>query len=239
MTSRLPKKYFDTRELRSSARPKQQEYATQDSRARLAGQARRGGNPICPRRAFLACLALHAPRPVALADFFSILLENLLLPPPTVNRFRQALVRPILLTTTQTSEKKLYIPSHAVNTHAISPVAHPYPHLPGRTLRPPWPCPQSVSRRPGMCRSERGSSGVSGQVQAVSRLPRRHVSHCARPDDDTEPPDGQLAGVDETRARSRRKGPPEQTSPTPSRGGNHRNSQCHLEPICQDETHSW
>src|SRR5712692_11745847 len=72
MTSRLPKKYFDTRELRSSARPKQQEYATQDSRARLAGQARRGGNPICPRRAFLACLALHAPRPVALADFFSI-----------------------------------------------------------------------------------------------------------------------------------------------------------------------
>jgi hypothetical protein len=56
-------------------------------------------------RAFLACLALHAPQSVALADFFSILLETLLLPPPTVNRFRQAFVRPILLTTTQTSEK--------------------------------------------------------------------------------------------------------------------------------------
>src|SRR5437899_8723512 len=238
MTSRLPKKYFDTRELRSSARPKRQEYATQDSRARLAGRARRGrvrgpkfevfgtSNPELRTsdRAFLACLALHAPQPVALADFFSILLETLLLPPPTVNRFRQAFVRPILLTTTQTSEKKLYIPSHAVNTHAISPVAHPYPHLPGRTLRPPWPCPQSVSRRPGMCGNERGSSGVSGQVQAVSRLPCTHVSHCARPDDDTEPPDGQLAGVDEARARSRRKGPPQQTSPTPGRGGNHRNS---------------
>ena len=36
-----------------------------------------GGNPICPRRAFLACLALHAPRSLALADFFSILLERL------------------------------------------------------------------------------------------------------------------------------------------------------------------
>src|SRR5437016_1416591 len=35
----------------------------QDNRARqarLAGRAKRGGNPICPRRAFLACLALHA-----------------------------------------------------------------------------------------------------------------------------------------------------------------------------------
>src|SRR4029077_13539609 len=42
MTSRLPKKYFDTRELRSSARPKRQQYATQDSRGRLAGRARRG-----------------------------------------------------------------------------------------------------------------------------------------------------------------------------------------------------
>ena len=34
----------------------------QDGRARQAGRARRakrGGNPICPRRAFLACLALH------------------------------------------------------------------------------------------------------------------------------------------------------------------------------------
>ena len=45
-----------------------------DSRARLAGRARRGGNPICPRRAFLASLALHAPRSVALADCFRILL---------------------------------------------------------------------------------------------------------------------------------------------------------------------
>ena len=38
------------------------------------GTSQRDGNPICPRRAFLACLALHAPRSVALADFFSILL---------------------------------------------------------------------------------------------------------------------------------------------------------------------
>jgi len=47
-----------------------------DSRARLARRARRGSNPSCPRRAFLACLALHAPRSVALADFFSILLGS-------------------------------------------------------------------------------------------------------------------------------------------------------------------
>src|SRR6266849_1796917 len=32
----------------------------QDSRAKLAGRARRGVNSICPRRAVLACLALHA-----------------------------------------------------------------------------------------------------------------------------------------------------------------------------------
>src|SRR5712692_4323571 len=111
-SSRRRKNHFGTADLRWPARVGQQKNRAQDGRARLAGRARRGGNPICPRRAFLACLALHAPRPVALADFFSILLENLLLPPPTVNRFRQALVRPILLTTTQTSEKKLYIPSH-------------------------------------------------------------------------------------------------------------------------------
>ena len=42
----------------------------------IGGQTRRvqrGGNPICPGRAFLACLALHELRP--LADSFSILLE--------------------------------------------------------------------------------------------------------------------------------------------------------------------
>ncbi len=50
--------------------------AEKPSRARQAGRARRGGNPICPRRAFLACLALHAPQSVALADFFSILLDG-------------------------------------------------------------------------------------------------------------------------------------------------------------------
>ena len=47
-------------------------------KARQAGRARRaqrGGIPLCPRRAFLACLALHAPRSVALADFFSILVR--------------------------------------------------------------------------------------------------------------------------------------------------------------------
>ena len=51
----------------------------QDSRARLArrtGRARLVGIQLCPRRAFLACLALHAPRSVALADFFSILLQR-------------------------------------------------------------------------------------------------------------------------------------------------------------------
>ena len=50
----------------------------QDSRARQARRARRATrawNPICPRRAVLAYLALHAPRSVALADFFSILRE--------------------------------------------------------------------------------------------------------------------------------------------------------------------
>ena len=46
----------------------------QDSRARLAGGRDEVGIQICPRRAFLACLALHAPRSVALADCFSILL---------------------------------------------------------------------------------------------------------------------------------------------------------------------
>ena len=47
-----------------------------------------------------------------LADFFSILLETLLLTPRPVNRLYRAFVRPILLTMAQTSEKKLYIPSH-------------------------------------------------------------------------------------------------------------------------------
>jgi hypothetical protein len=49
---------------------------------------------------------------LTLADFFSILLETLLLTPRPVNRFYRAFVRPILLTMAQTSEKKLYIPSH-------------------------------------------------------------------------------------------------------------------------------
>jgi hypothetical protein len=62
------------------------ENAPQDSRARLAGRARRGrvrglkfevfgtSNPELRTtdRAFLVCLAIHASRP--LADFFSILL---------------------------------------------------------------------------------------------------------------------------------------------------------------------
>jgi len=42
----------------------QEEDATQDCRARLAGRAtrvKRGGNPICPCRAFLTCFAFHAP----------------------------------------------------------------------------------------------------------------------------------------------------------------------------------
>jgi len=46
------------------------------------------------------------------ADFFSILLETLLLTPRPVNRLYRAFVRAILLTMAQTSEKKLYIPSH-------------------------------------------------------------------------------------------------------------------------------
>ena len=53
--------------------------APQDSRtrhARLAGWARRGGNPIGLRRAFLARLALHALRSVAWAELFSILIER-------------------------------------------------------------------------------------------------------------------------------------------------------------------
>jgi hypothetical protein len=57
------------------------ENAPQDSRARLAGWARRAMVEVLGTsnrelgtsgRALLACLALHAPRP--LADFFSILL---------------------------------------------------------------------------------------------------------------------------------------------------------------------
>ena len=52
----------------------QQMNIPQDSQARLAGRARRGGNPIGPRRAFLASLPRHAPLFLALANFFSILL---------------------------------------------------------------------------------------------------------------------------------------------------------------------
>ena len=88
------------------------------------------------------------------------------------------LERPILLTTARTSEKKLYIPSNAVNTHAISPVAHPYPRLPGRTLRPPWPCPRSVSRRPGICGNECGPSGASAKPKR-SRTSRVRLSPTA------------------------------------------------------------
>ncbi len=36
-------------------------------------QDTRNGKPIHPRRAFRACLALHAPRSIVLADFFSVL----------------------------------------------------------------------------------------------------------------------------------------------------------------------
>jgi len=74
----LRKNYCGTVEIQWSPHLEQQENTVQDSRARQAGRAgwaRRGGNPICPRRAFLACLALHASQSVALADFFSILLE--------------------------------------------------------------------------------------------------------------------------------------------------------------------
>ena len=45
-------------------------------RARGARSVKRVGNPICPLRAFLACLALHAPRSVRLADFFGVLLGH-------------------------------------------------------------------------------------------------------------------------------------------------------------------
>ena len=78
--SKLQKYCCGTPELHCSARLEQRENTTQDNRARQAGRARRakrGGNSICPRRAFLACLALHAPRSVPLADFFSILLYPL------------------------------------------------------------------------------------------------------------------------------------------------------------------
>src|SRR5882762_3227163 len=49
----------------------------QDSRARRAGRARRtkrGGNQICPRRAFFTCLAFHALRSMNAGGLFSILL---------------------------------------------------------------------------------------------------------------------------------------------------------------------
>jgi hypothetical protein len=50
--------------------------------------AQKGGNPIRPRRAFLACLALHAPR--SLAGFFSILLES-----PAPNRPMRGMYLPL------------------------------------------------------------------------------------------------------------------------------------------------
>ena len=68
----LQKNYCGTVEIQWSPHLEQQENTVQDNRARQVG---RGGNPLCPRRALRACLALHAPRSLALADFFSILLE--------------------------------------------------------------------------------------------------------------------------------------------------------------------
>ena len=51
----------------------QGEKTPQDSgarRARRATRVKRGGNLICPRRAFLACLALHAARSVAAGGIY-------------------------------------------------------------------------------------------------------------------------------------------------------------------------
>jgi hypothetical protein len=88
--NRLRKNHFGTPELLWSARLGERDPTPQDSRARLAGWARRGrargpkfevfetSNPELQTsdRVFLACLALHTPRPVVLADFFSIRLEG-------------------------------------------------------------------------------------------------------------------------------------------------------------------
>ncbi len=77
--SRLGKSLFGTAELRRPAWLGQQ-----DRSRRVAERDRRDERdapnevktPICPRRAFLACLAHHAPRSVALAACFSLLLGS-------------------------------------------------------------------------------------------------------------------------------------------------------------------
>src|SRR4029077_10489742 len=88
--NRPRKNHFGTPELLWSARLGERDPTPQDSRARLAGWARRGrargpkfevfetSNPELRTsdRVFLACLALHTPRSVVLADFFSIRLEG-------------------------------------------------------------------------------------------------------------------------------------------------------------------
>src|ERR1700704_6130771 len=68
MSSRMRKNYFGIAEFRWPACLGQGEKTPQDSgarRARRATRVKRGGNLICPRRAFLACPALHAARSVA------------------------------------------------------------------------------------------------------------------------------------------------------------------------------
>src|SRR6267143_676533 len=62
---RLRKNYCSTSELRWPARLGQRA-----GKARRARRAGRGGSPICPHRAFLASLALHAPRSVAVGGLF-------------------------------------------------------------------------------------------------------------------------------------------------------------------------
>jgi len=51
-SSRLRKNHFGTAELWWPAYLEERDPNPQDSRARLAGRARRGGNPICPRAPF-------------------------------------------------------------------------------------------------------------------------------------------------------------------------------------------
>src|SRR5512147_2740275 len=115
-------------------------------------------------------------------------------------------------------------------THAISPVAHPYPRPLSRNVRPPCACPRPAPCQPGIRGNKCNTAGTSCQTQTVSYLPCTHVSHRVWPDHDTEPPDGQRTGMDKARTRSRLKGPPQETAPTPGRESDHRNPQHHLEP---------